>query len=271
MATNTASTERWANRTAFVTGGNSGIGAAITSQLIDVGINVVSFDKNTDKLEALAVELLKANDKGKLYPIKGDLRKEEDILSAFDWIKKNLGAVHILVNNAGCGDPFTMLDFNAEHWRRVFEVNVLALAICTREAVKSMIFYEIDEGHVVNIDSICGHDVLLYTSPMYTATKFAVTALTQALRKQLAAKKSKIRVTAINPGLAKTPLTKYIPDEIKGADLLTPSDVADAVLYALSAKQHVHVSDLTIEPAKEFPGKEIDDFVTGAKKQVVMI
>lgn len=259
---------RWTGCTAFVTGGNSGIGAAIVRQLVDVGVNVVSFDKNTDKLDALANELLRAKGKGKLYPIKGDLRNEEDVLSAFAWVEENLGVVHVLVNNAGCGDGSTLLDGDSEHWRRVLDVNVLAVAVCTREALKSMRAHGFDEGHIFNIDSICGHGVLLYTSPMYTASKHAVTALTQTLRKQLSANKSKIRVTAINPGLVKTPLTALIPEEIMGTAPLLPSDIAGAILYALSLKQHVQVPDLTIVSEKEFDGKAIDDFTLSLKETI---
>ena len=84
----------------------------------------------------------------------------------------------------------------------MLDVNVLGLCICTREAYKLMEKGGVDDGHFVNINSVCGHRV--FRIPFYCATKFAVTALTEGLRRELRDKNSHIRSTAVSPGLTET-------------------------------------------------------------------
>lgn len=244
--------ERWQGRVAFVTGASSGIGAAIAERLVKNGMIVVGFARRAENIEELSKQL--SVEKGKLYAIKGDVANEDDILSAFAWIEDHLQSpVHVLVNNAAYGSNDTLLrSGTTEDWRRTLEVNVLGLAICTREAVRSMRARGFDEGHVFNINSLLGHSVLTYVGPMYIASKHAVTALTEILWKQLGAKKSKIRVTSISPGLVQTDMISTLPvsDELKRTVLL-PSDVADAVVFALSLRQQVHIPELTIVPDTE--------------------
>lgn len=96
----------------------------------------------------------------------------------------------------------------------MLDVNVLALCICTQEAIKSMDKYNID-GHVVHINSILGHEVLTLPKTLpfsvYPATKFAVTALTETLRKELVQRESKIKVSVMaNALLAKSKMVTYI-------------------------------------------------------------
>ena len=83
----------------------------------------------------------------------------------------------------------------------MFEINVLGLCVCTREAYKLMEKAKVNDGHFVLMNSILGHQVDLN---VYSATKFSVTALTEILRKELREKKSRIRVTSISPGLVNT-------------------------------------------------------------------
>lgn len=132
---------------------------------------------------------------GKLYALKADISKEEDIIQAFQWVKNNLGPIHVLVNNAGIVRPTTLIDGNTEHWAEVLNTNVLGLAIATREAVRDMMFNEID-GHIIHINSVAGHKVPCYPKlNIYPASKHAVTALTETLRRELNDINSRIRVT----------------------------------------------------------------------------
>ena len=134
--------------------------------------------------------------KGKLHAFKCDLRNEEDILKAFDWTTKNLGPVHILINNAGVGSAGRYLsDGKTEDWKTIFDVNVLALCITTREAVKIMKENKIN-GHIVHINSLAGHKVVSFPGlSVYPGSKFAVTALTETLRQEFNHLGLKIKVT----------------------------------------------------------------------------
>lgn len=119
--------------------------------------------------------------KGEFYGFQVDLSKEEDIIKAFEWTTQSVGLVHVLINNAGVSKPVPLLDFKLEDAKNILDVNVLALTIATREAIK--IFKENKiSGHIININSIAGHTV--YDTPkfaMYTASKHAVTGLTEAM------------------------------------------------------------------------------------------
>ena len=93
--------ERWKGKTAVVTGGASGIGAAVTQALLAKGINVANFDIQIERLKEAAVEARKKKDFGKLHPVQCDLSKHDDIKKAFLSVEKIFGGVDILVNNAG--------------------------------------------------------------------------------------------------------------------------------------------------------------------------
>ena len=154
---------------------------------------VVGLARRSDRVEELAKQL--KCKKGKLYPLKTDISKEEDILKAFQWTLNNLGPVHILINNAGIMSQTTLMDGDTEKWKSIFDTNVLGLCIATREAVKIMKANEID-GHIVHINSIAGHTVPDFpTVSVYPASKYAVTALTETLRKELTRAGLKIKIT----------------------------------------------------------------------------
>lgn len=149
--------------------------------------------RREDRLKALANTLL--DEKGKFHPFQTDVTKEDEILRAFEWVKQNFGAFHILINNVGVFKHFPLSDFKSEDARALFDVNVLSLAIANREALKT--FKEKDIiGHIININSILGH--IIYDVPnigMHAASKHAVTALTEALYLEINRLKLGIKVT----------------------------------------------------------------------------
>ncbi|GFG32642.1 hypothetical protein Cfor_04747, partial [Coptotermes formosanus] len=236
--------QRWKDKVAVVTGASSGIGAAVVVQLVRQGLQVVGLARRIDRVQELSDRLTEGP--GKLHPIKCDLSKEEDILSAFEEVKKELGGVDILVNNAGVVHQSLLSEGSTDEWRNMLDVNVLALSVCTREALRSLNERNKDEGHVIHINSIAGHYNL--STPgfhMYSATKHAVTALTEGLRVELVSQGSKIRVTSISPGLVDTELLRAGAKSLDPEELFTrlpslkPSDVADAVVYVLSTPSNV--------------------------------
>jgi NADP+-dependent farnesol dehydrogenase len=145
---------------------------------------VVGLARRVERVEELAKKL--QGKKGKLHAVKADISKEEDILNAFKWTSDNVGPVHILVNNAGVAQKTNLTtEGDTEKWRQIFETNVMGLCIATREAVKIMQAKKID-GHIIHINSIVGHRILtLPGRNVYPASKFAVTALTETLRRRV--------------------------------------------------------------------------------------
>ncbi|XP_044763507.1 farnesol dehydrogenase-like [Coccinella septempunctata] len=249
--------EKWQGKVAIVTGASAGIGAAIAKALVQKGVLVAGLARRIDRIEELSRTLSMEEAPGKLYGLKCDITKEEDILKSFKWITENVGPVHILVNNAGLIKPTSLTEGATQDWRKVFDVNVMALCICTREALKIMRKNKID-GHIIHINNIGGHVIPCIPKDeslmnVYPASKFAVTALTESLRQELKILKSKTKVTSISPGMVITSefqknLGSAASLYYKDGPTIKPSDVAEAVIYSLSTGENVQVQDLIIRP-----------------------
>ncbi|XP_069683470.1 dehydrogenase/reductase SDR family member 11-like isoform X2 [Periplaneta americana] len=246
--------QRWAGRVAVVTGASSGIGAAITKELVKSGVKVVGLARRVERVEELSSKL--SSEPGRLFAVKADITKESDIKEAFQWVKKNLGGVDILVNNAGVNIGNSLTEGPEEAWKGMFDLNVFALSSCTKEAVQSMKERNVDDGHIVHINSLLGHVIppAEYSLFMYTASKHAVTALAEGLRRELVSQKSRIRVTSVSPGLVNTEFTTvsskdHNPETMQQTHPhLQPEDLAAAVMYVLGTPPHVQVHELTLRP-----------------------
>ncbi|MFW6086428.1 MAG: SDR family NAD(P)-dependent oxidoreductase [Myxococcota bacterium] len=247
--------ERWKGRVALVTGASSGIGHATARQLAADGMRVVVTARRGPALEALAAEC----DEGQVLPVQADLRDPAQIGTLFETVRDRWGGVDVMVNNAGVGRrmPLTSADPAAvDAWREMLEVNVLALCLCTREAVRDM-RERGDDGHVVHISSMAAHRVPP-GSGVYSASKYAVRSLTEGLRRELRELGSGIRVTAVSPGFVETEFhAGYHGSEERAREVyarlkvLEPDDVAASVRHALSAPSHVQVHDILMRPTDQ--------------------
>ncbi|XP_065913784.1 dehydrogenase/reductase SDR family member 11-like [Dysidea avara] len=251
--------ERWKGRVAIITGASAGIGYELSKRLVQLGVVVVGCARNIAAIENLSQELSTSG--GKLVAIKCDVGKEEDILSMMSAIKSQFGGADICVNSAGIGHECQLLSGDTEKWRNILEVNVLGLCVMTREFIKQLRERNVDDGHVFHLNSISGHVVNPATS-FYNASKFAVTALTEGLRKELRDIKSNIKITGISPGVVATefgPRRRGMdnPKEAMtdlyatfGYPVLQPEDVADSIIYALSTPPRMQIHDMLIRPTQ---------------------
>ncbi|XP_064214547.1 farnesol dehydrogenase [Tribolium castaneum] len=248
--------ERWEGKIAIVTGASAGIGAATAKILVKKGLKVVGLARRVELIEELTLSLTEAP--GELYAVKCDLSKEEEILDALKWVKENLGPVHILVNNAGFVRPTNLIEKTTDDWRLTFDVNVIAMCICTREAVKVMREHNI-AGHVINLNSLVGRYPVSLPHPnlnVYPASKYAVTALTENLRQEFRYFNTGIKVTSISPGIVISDFQEGFCKDgtleaMRSGPVLYPEDVAEAIVYTLSTPPHVQVHDIFMHPLGE--------------------
>lgn len=246
--------QRWSRRTALVTGASSGIGRAVALRLAGHGMNVAIAARRADRLAALEAEM--ATSGAGVLAVPTDMRDEAQILALFERARRRFGGVDVLVNNAGLGHAAPLTSAATELWREMLEVNVLALCICTREAVRDM-HARGGEGHVIHISSMAAHRVPP-GGGVYAASKFGVRALTEALRQELHEAKSPVRVTAVSPGYVETEFAAVYHKSEEAArhtysrlKALEAEDVAEAVVYALSQPPHVQVHDILLRPHEQ--------------------
>ena len=234
------------NKTALVTGASSGIGEACARALSGNGAKVILTGRNQKKLEQLSKET------GGIF-LTANLSISEDVVSLFEAI---FGSIDILVNNAGVAPKASIIDGDVEAFQTLLNVNVLALTHCCQLALKK--FDPKNGGQIVNISSMSGHRVPP-SGGFYAATKFAVRAVTEALRYELKSKGNKTRVTMISPGFVDTPLLEnyFRGDEEtlsalrQDIEMLKPQDIAQTLIHILETPKHVEIGDVMMRPSDQ--------------------
>lgn len=251
--------DRWVGKVALVTGASVGIGAQVTKVLAKSGMKVIAVARRLEKLEELAASI-KHEFNGKVYPMKCDVRQEEEILNVFKRAEEELGGVDVLINNAGVVVSEPIIEGSTESYRKILDVNVIAMAICSREMVQS-IKKRKATGHIININSVAGHyaDSIKLPVNLYCASKYAVTGMTASLRNEIVNARLDIKVTSISPGMVKTDMLmdalanlgdkiEGLSDNFEGVPMLEDNDIADAVTYSLSMPQRVQICEVIIMP-----------------------
>lgn len=159
------------------------------------------------------------------------------------------------MNNAGHAHEASLLEGETRHFRSMLDLNVTALCAVTREAVRDMRSRPGSPGFVIHISSMSGHRIVGTGSSFYAATKYAVRALTEGLRRELrAVGADTIRCAQISPGLVETDFARRFvgPDSARKlyetSPTLVPSNIADAVLFVLNSPLRMEVHDVLMRP-----------------------
>lgn len=194
---------RFSGQTAVVTGGASGIGAAVSERLRAEGARVCVWDREIPN------GAREARDEDNSRDIQLDVTDFAAVENAAKRTVQMFGRIDILVCSAGVAGPnATTWEYSVEDWKKVFDVNVNGLFYCNRAVVPSMI--ERNYGRIVNIASIAGKEGNPNASA-YSASKAAVIGLTKSLGKELA--KTKITVNSVTPAAVRTPIFDQITEE----------------------------------------------------------
>ena len=240
-------------KVAIVTGASSGIGEATAIALAAAGAKVALAARRSERLETLTQRIQQNG--GEALPITADVANEAQVQDMVSATKDKWGRVDILVNNAGVMLLGPVYQANTEDWRRMFDVNVLGLMYATHAILPLMKAQ--GEGHIVNISSVAGRVANAGTG-VYNATKWAVGAFSESLRKEV--HKDKIRVTIIEPGLVATELPKHITNSeakeraktlYESVRSLDSEDIAAAIVYAVTQPPHVNVNEILIRPTEQ--------------------
>ena len=242
---------RLEGKVAVVTGASSGIGEATVRALVGEGASVVAGARRKERLEQLVEEATR--DGGRAVAVGCDVTDERQAHALVDRAIEEFGRIDILVNNAGVMLLSKVEKGLSDEWRRMFDVNVLGLLYATDAAVEAM--KRQGSGHIVNISSVAGRKTRP-TVGVYSGTKFAVNAISEAVRQELL--EDGIRITVVEPGAVATELTDHITDEEvreglkqRNIEPLQPEDIANAIAYAVSQPQRVSVNEILIRPTQQ--------------------
>lgn len=233
------------SRIVLITGATSGIGEATARLLAKNNFELIICGRRKDRLEKLAKEL-----QTKVKILSFDVRDRKSVSDALSGLK-----VDVLINNAGNAHGLDPIQSgNIDDWDAMMDINVKGLLYVTRAILPGMV--ERKSGHVVNIGSIAGKEVYPGGN-VYSASKFAVDAITRSMRIDLNA--AGIKVTGIHPGMVETEfsLVRFKGDEgrasnvYKGVEPLVANDIADLILFTLTRPAHVVIADLVVFPTAQ--------------------
>jgi NADP-dependent 3-hydroxy acid dehydrogenase YdfG len=240
-------------KVAIVTGASSGIGEATAMALAAEGAKVAIAARRRDRLEVLANRIAERG--GQALPITADVSDEAQVKEMVKQTEAKYGRVDILINNAGVMLLGPIDGADTEDWRRMIDINVLGLMYATHAVLPLMKAQK--QGHIVNISSVAGRVANAGTG-VYNATKWAVGAFSESLRKEVY--KDNVRVTLIEPGLVATELPQHITDlgakertqnYYQSVKILESEDIAAAIIYAVMQPLHVNVNEILIRPTEQ--------------------
>lgn len=227
------------NKTAIVTGATKGIGRAIAKSLIDAGASVAITARHQDEVTKAVTELNRRS-RGMAKGFVCDVRDYNEVKSLF----ADVGAIDILINNAGVGIFSSVESMSVEDFRTVLETNVFGVFYCCHEAIPLM--KQRGGGHIINISSLAGANAHPKMAA-YNASKFGLNGFSEALMQEV--RHDNIKVSYIMPGSVNT---EFGGDEMSDQKSwqLQPDDVAEVVMNLLSQASRALASRIEVRPSR---------------------
>jgi NADP-dependent 3-hydroxy acid dehydrogenase YdfG len=247
-------TDSLKDKVAIITGASSGIGEATARRLAESGVRVVLAGRRVERLETLAADIEHREGAALVAPT--DVTDERSVHRLARTALDAFGRIDILINNAGIMPLSPISKLKVEEWDRMIDVNIKGVLYCVAATLPTML--EQRSGHIINVSSVAGRRPFP-SGTVYSATKFAVRAISQGLRLELSPIEG-IRVTDIEPGVVATELTHHITDnetanrfhEMWAAKTpLESIDIAETILFVLSRPDHVNVNEILVRPTDQ--------------------
>ena len=242
--------ENIANKVAVITGASSGLGAETARHLVEAGAKVALGARRLDRLEALAREL--GSDNATVFKV--DVSEREQVQAFVDHAVATFGRVDVMINNAGVMPlaPLELLAF--DDWNQCIDVNVKGVLWGIGAALPH--FKAQKSGQFINVSSVAGHRV----GPggaIYSATKYAVRVISEALRQEV--KPYNIRTTVLSPGAVDTELPGSVKAQevaegvaqFYAATAIPASSFARCVLFAMSQPEDVDINEILFRPTRQ--------------------
>jgi NADP-dependent 3-hydroxy acid dehydrogenase YdfG len=220
----------------LITGASSGIGAATARRAAEAGFRVALAARSQDRLTELAEEL---GGDDRALAIGCDVTEWEQQQAMVRETVSRFGRLDVVFANAGFGAARGFLEETPEHWRSMVLTNVYGAALTIRASLPAL---KEARGHLLLTGSVAGRRAL--PGSLYSATKWAVTAMGEAARQELNG--TGVRVTLIEPGMVDTAFFSQQP-----SDALEADDVARAVMFAVAQPPHVDVNEILVRPTAQ--------------------
>ena len=241
-----------ADKVVVITGASSGIGESTARLLAGSGAKVVLGARRTDRIDALVKDITAKG--GAALGFQADVTKRSEVEALVQGAIHEYGRIDVIVNNAGIMPIAPMAALKVEEWERMIDVNIKGLLFGVAAVLPIM--QKQKQGHIINMSSVGGFKVWAPGGTVYSATKFAVRAITEGLRMEH--KADNIRCTIISPGAVATELPEGSSEEDTRKNLrefykiAVPADsVARAIAYAIEQPAEVDVNEIVIRPTKQ--------------------
>jgi NADP-dependent 3-hydroxy acid dehydrogenase YdfG len=239
------------DKVVIITGASSGIGEATAVMLAERGAKVVLGARGLNRLEALARRIMGAG--GEVAYAQTDVRRREDLTSLVKLALDRYDQLDVLVNHAGVMPVSPLDDLRVEDWENMIDINIKGVLYGIAAALP--VFRKQGFGHFVNNASTAGHKTVPNQS-VYSATKFAVRAISEGLRMEAG---EKLRVTIISPGFVNTnfaegvtnPEVKTQLENARDKFALPPEAIARAIVFAIEQPSDVDVNEIIVRPTAQ--------------------
>ncbi|RED59295.1 SDR family oxidoreductase [Cohnella lupini] len=237
------------SKVVIITGASSGIGKATAKLLAKYGAKVVLAARREERLQTIAGEIEREG--GEANYLKTNVASLEEMNRLAQFALKKYGRIDVLVNNAGVMPLSQLNELKVHEWEQMIDINIKGVLYGIASVIPSM--REQKSGHIINISSVAGYNVSP-TSSVYSATKFAVRAISEGLRQE-ESPASRIRSTIVSPGITDSELTNGITNpDIKamvsqlGQIAISPDGIARAIVYAINEPDDTGVNEIVIRP-----------------------